>query len=294
MKKRSITFLIPSYSGSELLKKHLPAVVKAADTGDQILIIDDASKDRSVPWLKRKYKLELSSENGNYDVYDATQTLGSKKLFIKLIVLSQNSRFAAAVNLGFELANNNLIFLLNNDVSPEKNSRKKLIEIFHTQADVFAVACLEYEGKDKTALRSGKNQLWFERGLFHHSRANNFAFGSTAWASGGSAMFDRKKWLELNGFDLKFQPAYWEDIDISQRAKKRAWKVLFQPEAIVFHQHESTNSKVFTDLEIQKISFRHADRFTRKHADIWQLFAFILWRPYWWVKRHRLSGKSLK
>ncbi|KKQ75021.1 MAG: Glycosyl transferase, family 2, partial [Candidatus Woesebacteria bacterium GW2011_GWB1_38_5] len=37
---------------------------------------------------------------------------------------------------------------------------------------------------------------------------------------------------------------YWEDVDISYRAMKRGYRVLWEPEAKVIHKHESTMVKI--------------------------------------------------
>ena len=55
-------------------------------------------------------------------------------------------------------------------------------------------------------IKGGKNKLWFEKGIFCHSKADNFKSGETAWACGGSAMFDKKKWLKLGGFNKIYYP----------------------------------------------------------------------------------------
>ena len=41
-----------------------------------------------------------------------------------------------------------------------------------------------------------------------------------------------------------FAPFYWEDIDLSYRAQKRGYTVLWEPRARVDHIHESTISKL--------------------------------------------------
>ena len=111
-------------------------------------------------------------------------------------------RFAAAANMGVLYSKNDLILLLNNDVKPSKKVRSELVEHF-TDPLVFGVGCLEYE-RNKDGEKSGKNKLWFERGLFMHSKADDMFSGKTAWVSGGSGMFDKEKWMFLNGFDKRF------------------------------------------------------------------------------------------
>ena len=168
---------------------------------------------------------------------------------------------------------------------------KKCFEFLKPHFDdeeVFAVGCLEYENSEM-GQRSGKNVLFFDRGLFQHNRANNFERGQTAWASGGSALFDKKKWLKLNGFDQAFYPAYWEDIDLSFRARKKGWKILFEPEAVVYHKHESTHQTVFGQQKMDDMSWKNAFVFTWKNGTRVQRLQYILWSSYWWYKRLRAT-----
>lgn len=281
-----VSLVIPSFNGKKLLEKNLPSVIKACRNLDEILIVDDGSSDQTVNWLMEKFSLLRTSKHK----LTAWQRSSAKKILISLLPLEKNHRFAAAVNIAVKLSKYRYIGLFNNDVSLESKTISNLIRWF-ADKNVFAVACLEFEGKSKLTQRSGKNSLWFEQGLFQHSRANNFASGQTAWVSGGSGLFDKKKWQALGGFDQKYYPAYWEDIDLSFRAKKYGWKVLFDSESVVFHQHESTHGQVFSRAEALISSWHHADYFTWKNGDIWQKIAYLIWRPYWWLKRRRASQR---
>jgi GT2 family glycosyltransferase len=46
---------------------------------------------------------------------------------------------------------------------------------------------------------------------------------------------DRRKLLELGGFDTLFFPLYFEDTDLSWRAWKRGWRCLYEPASVVHH-----------------------------------------------------------
>lgn len=283
---KSVSVVIPTFNGKQLLQKFLPSILQSLRNLDELIIVDDASSDKTAAWLKQKFKLNQSKSQSV--LWQGVYKTSSKRIQIKLLVLPENCRFAQAANRGVDQAKHRYVGLFNNDVKLQRDTITNLVRWFN-DPDVFAVGCLEFEGADKLAQRSGKNSLWFERGLFVHARANNFATGQTAWASGGSSMFDKHKWQQLNGFDLNYYPAYWEDIDLSTRAKKKGWKIWFDSESIVFHQHESTNALVFSSLEATKNSWQHADYFTWKHADVWQRISFLLWRPYWWWQRRRSS-----
>ncbi|EKD56653.1 MAG: glycosyl transferase family protein, partial [uncultured bacterium] len=66
----------------------------------------------------------------------------------------------------------------------------------------------------------------------------------SAWASGGSAIFSRKIWDKLGGLDEIYAPWYWEDIDIGYRAWKSGYKIIWDPNCNVIHDHESTSKKL--------------------------------------------------
>lgn len=284
---KKVSVVIPNYNGQHLLKKNLPMVLKSLRDQDELVIVDDHSTDKSVEWVVKKF--DLHNQKINLGSRKIKAKVGSyfsvkKKIRVVLVVNQKNIRFAKAVNKGVIISKNNLIFLLNNDVSPEADTINQLVKDF--DKDVFAVGCLEIE-KNMGGIKAGKNTLEFKRGMFIHSRADDFLAGPTAWASGGSAMFDKKKWLQLDGLDSLFYPAYWEDIDLSFRAKKKGWLVLFEPKAKVDHNHETTNNLVFGQKQIDQMSWQNAKKFVLKHANWWQRLLFYLWRPYWWIKVER-------
>lgn len=268
MNREAISVVIPNYNGQHLLAQNLPAVIKTLHKGDQLIVIDDASSDNSVSWLKKEFADKADQQN------------------IELVVLEnkKNLRFGASCNKAVKAAKHRLVFLLNNDVSPHPDCVQNLVKHFADDG-VFGVGCMEVEVVDGKKIYHGKNKLWFERGLFIHSKAKDMKSGPTAWVIGGSGMFDRNKWLQLGGFDKLYYPAYWEDIDLSFRARKRGWQVLFEQSAVVDHNHESTNRDVFGTQKLVNMSWRNGSKFTWKNGDVWQKIAYLLWRPYWWYQR---------
>lgn len=273
-----VTSVIPNYNGLELLKKNLFSVLEALRDGDELLIVDDASTDQSVPWLSQEFGLS-SIESSSPHLLGKYQKR-QKTVVIRVLKNRENMRFAMTVNRGVQAASSSYIFLLNNDVSPQKDVLQWLLPYFADES-VFGVAPLEIEN----GFKSGKNRIWFEKGMFLHSKAKDFSKGKTAWISGGSGVFDKNKWLKIHGFDSRFYPAYWEDIDLSFRAQKMGWKTLFEPNARVQHNHESTNKSAFGAKKIMRMSWKNSDQFTWKNAHFMQKIVFVLWRPYWWCKR---------
>lgn len=279
-----VSIVIPSYKGVHLYEKNLPAVLDCMRDGDELIVVDDASgpDDDTIAWFKDHFQVKKAAfTDFDADLYLGVHRKANKGLRIVLLVNHTNKRFGANSNRGFHIAKHELVFLINNDVAPHKDCLKYLIPHFDDQ-QVFAVGCLEHE----TAIGEigGRNKLWFERGMFLHSRFKDMSLGETAWASGGSAMFRKSIFEKIGGFDKLYYPAYWEDIDLSFQAKKLGYKVLFEPKAQVDHNHETTNKSVFGEKKMQAMSWRNAKKFTWKNANFWQRLSFLLWQPYWWIK----------
>lgn len=281
-----VSLVIPTYNGQKLLEKNIDTVLAAMRDGDELVLVDDASSDDTIEWLTKRFQLEKNEDRAEFEeyVYHSEQKTKSKKLFITVIQNKENLRFGASCNKGVRLSKHDLVFVLNNDVRPQPTALDKLVPHFsnhHGHGDrVFGVGCLEEENNGHETKIAGKNKLWFERGLFVHSRASEFSSGETAWVSGGSGMFSKEKWLELGGFDKRFYPAYWEDIDLSTRARENGWRILFEAESVVEHRHESTNQTAFGEQKIAIMSFRNAIIFTWIHASFIQKLQFLFWLPY--------------
>lgn len=256
--RQPVSVIIPTYNGLNLLKKNLPSVVDELLPQDELVIIDDAGSDSSLEWCHQ-------------------YLLTRKVQYFQLVTNTTNLRFAASCNKAVKLTQHELLLLLNNDVSPHIGCIDRLVQHF-SNPKVFAVGCKEIEAN--VGEQGGKNKLWFARGMFVHSRAEEFSSGETAWVSGGSGMFAKEKWQLLGGFDTAFYPAYWEDIDLSFRARQRNWLTLFDANAVVDHNHESTNQSVFGERRLLETSFQHGLTFVWKHATNHQKFLHLCWLPY--------------
>lgn len=261
-----ISIIIPNYNGEELLKRNLPKVLVAV--GDaEIIVVDDASTDNSLNTL---------------------DSFGSK---LKIIRNEKNSGFSSTVNRGVKAAKGDIVILLNTDVSPNKDFLKPLLSHF-TDHNVFAVGCMDESiEKNKKTLR-GRGIGFWKRGFLIHARGE-VDKTDTLWVSGGSGAFRKSIWEKLKGFNSLYDPFYWEDIDLSYRAVKSGYKILFEPKSIVIHEHEKgAIKKKFSSLQIKSIAYRNQFIFVWKNAtDLDLQLSHLFWLPYYFIKA--LIGRDL-
>lgn len=270
LEKLSVSVVIPSYNGKSLLEKNLNKVIIACPRAE-IIIVDDASCDNTVEFIQENFPL------------------------VKILKNYQNLRFAQTVNRGVKESNGNIIILLNNDVSPKSNFLEPLLRNFQDQK-IFSVGCKEIQITDGKEYESGRNIGYFKKGLVMHQKAKTQNNRQTFWNSGGSMAFRKSIFYELGGFDHLYYPAYWEDIDLSYRAQKRGYKVVFEPQSIVYHNHETTHKKVLGQDEIEITAFKNQILFVWKNiTDSNLILLHCFWFPYHVIFTSiKTKGKFLK
>lgn len=192
---------------------------------------------------------------------------------IKLLENKENLGFSGAVNTGVKHIKTPFIMLLNSDVKLLDKNFVKAVKHFE-EKNVFAVS---FAQKEKDGRIVGKNRIYFRNGFFQHDFAKDLKFGQNGWAEGGACLIDRQKFESMNGFDEIYSPFYWEDIDLSYRAWKAGYTILFDPRVLVEHHHESTIRTFYNSKQVRSIAFRNQLIFIWKNIhDLGKIFSHIL------------------
>ena len=262
----NISIIIPNYNGQDLLAQNIPAVVKALQSYKggkrEIVIVDDASKDDSLNVLS-----------------ELRQKYGSEKLIFTILKNKKNKGFSETVNKGVSHASGEIVILLNSDVFPHEDFLNSLLPHF-TNPGVFAVGCAEENFEEGKIVIRGRGVGLWKRGLLMHRKGRNDKT-RTLWVSGGSGAFRKSIWEKLDGLDPLFAPFYWEDIDLSYRALKAGYLVLFELESLVIHEHDKgAIQSGFKQQKITTTSYRNQFMFAWKNiSDTTILVKHILWLP---------------
>ena len=234
VRSRAVSVVIPTWNGKHHLEANLASVVRATsgNPDNEIIVIENASEDGSADWLRETWPQ------------------------VRVLALESNLGFGGGSNAGFRAANNDIVVLLNNDMRVEEGFLEALLEGF-TDEKVFAVSAQIFfsdpaKRREETGLTSGRwSGRGFEVGHVIDERVDRLF--PTFYAGGGSSAYDRRKFLELGGFDPLLHPFYVEDADISYMAWKRGWKVLYAPGSVVYHEHRGTIGKRFPPEYIHRV-----------------------------------------
>jgi O-antigen biosynthesis protein len=248
---RGASVVIPNWNGRDLLEKYLPSVIDAMG-GNEIIVVDNGSTDGSAEFVRETFPS------------------------VKVLALPENLGFGGGSNAGFRAAANDIVVLLNSDMRVARDFLAPLLEGF-ADPDVFAVSCqIFFSDPNKLREETGLTQAWWQDGMLrvrHRIDDRVQDLFPCFYGGGGSCAFDRRKFLELGGFDHLLAPFYLEDTDLGYLAWKRGWKVLYQPRSVVYHEHRGTIGKKFTYEYIQAILNKNFLLFCQKNIHEWRKLA---------------------
>jgi GT2 family glycosyltransferase/glycosyltransferase involved in cell wall biosynthesis len=239
--------VIPNWNGRDLLEKYLPSVIEAMG-GNEIIVVDNGSSDGSAEFVRATFPS------------------------VTVLALPENLGFGGGSNAGFRAATNDVVVLLNSDMRVAPDFLAPLLEGF-ADPDVFAVSCqIFFSDPNKVREETGLTQAWWQDGMLrvrHRIDDRVTDLFPCFYGGGGSCAFDRRKFLELGGFDHLLAPFYLEDTDLGYLAWKRGWKVLYQPRSVVFHEHRGTIGKKFSYAYIQSVLNKNFLLFCQKNIHEW-------------------------
>jgi len=258
---KAASVVIPNWNGRDLLEKYLPSVIEAlaACPGSEIIVVDNGSDDGSATFVRERFPQ------------------------VRLLALNRNLGFGGGSNYGMREAHNDIVVLLNSDMRVDAGFLKPLLDGFRDEK-TFAVSCqIFFSDPAKPREETGLTEGWWQQGSLrvgHRADAEVRELYPCFYGGGGSCAFDRRKFLELGGFDPLYHPFYLEDTDLGFMAWKRDWKVLYQPASIVYHEHRGTIGKRFSATYIQDVVRRNFLLFVWKNVHSWRMLVphfFFTW-----------------
>jgi GT2 family glycosyltransferase len=250
MATRTVRLIVLNYNARDLLEKYLPDVLAAARSSRHICrvtLLDNASIDGSVEWVRDNLP--------EAEVWSAPQ-----------------NRVLCSYNDYLRSIGDEIVILLNNDIRPDKDFVDPLIEPFVSDPDTFFAAT--YEDR---ALPSWR---WGVLSADESGAKNGFYELEGLAFSAGIAAFDRKKFMELDGYDDLYLPGRYEDLDLCYRAWRRGWKGYYVPKSRKYHEGGTSFNKAFGWEKTQSMVYRNSVLFMIKNiSDPMYLLRFALLLP---------------
>jgi GT2 family glycosyltransferase len=264
MHESGLSIVIPNWNGFALLRRYLPSVIRECDRWQtehnrecEIIVSDDGSTDQSISWLR-------ANHSG-----------------LRVVASSVNRGFGPTANRGIHAARHEIVVLLNNDVAVCAGTFNPLSKYFD-DPQIFGVTMRALDLPELKFSTGGKLGR-FRRGFWEAWR--NYDIADTDCPNylksfalvGGFCALRRSMFIELGGFDPLFAPYYWEDIDLSYRARKRAFKITYAPYCVVHHAVSSSVTRHQDQFRREATTHRNRLLFHWKNLDAANLLHNLAW-----------------
>jgi len=230
-KEPLVSIIILNYNFGRLLINCVESVYKTDYANYEIILVDNASTDKSHKLCKEKFPDIILIEN------------------------EKNLGYCAGNNIGIRKANGEFLVILNPDVIVNENWLKEFFYAYQKNGDAL------YQPKlvtldDDSRINSAGNMIQtfgfgFSMGkgekdsdLYNEPRQIGFA--------SGACLFISKNLMEKIGYFEPFLFSYNDDMDFGWRALKMGRKSCYVPSVVIKHSENSTkklNPKKFYFLE---------------------------------------------
>jgi N-acetylglucosaminyl-diphospho-decaprenol L-rhamnosyltransferase len=207
-----LSIVVVSYNTCELLRNCLASLQRHAPTA-QVIVVDNASRDGSVPMVRTEFPTA------------------------EVVALTNNLGFAAANNAGLRLAAGDPIVLLNSDTVVEDDSLDRCAAWMqvHPRVGASSPRLVGVDDRPQQCLHPFPTLAEVLRVTFRHAEGVSNRRVADGWLA-GTALFLRREALRQIGGEL--DPGYfmyWEDADLSARLRERGWERVAYAEGHVRH-----------------------------------------------------------
>ncbi len=219
---RRVSVVIPNWNGGEMLAEVLHGLEAQEFGSFEVIVVDDASTDGSLEHARQVCRPFRAVEH------------------------ERNEGFAAACNAGAAAASGELVAFLNNDAVPEQAWLRELVDCIDRHPEAACVDSKLYRrGSDHVLDGAGDAFTWglkaYRRGTGTHDDGLYSREEEILLASGAACLWRADAFRHLGGFAEEFF-AYYEDVDLSLRARRTGYEIWFAPAAVAWHAGGASTS----------------------------------------------------
>lgn len=229
-KEIKVTIVIPNYNGRHFMEPCLASLAKQTCRDYKILVIDNASTDGSIAFMKEHYPE------------------------IETIALKQNFGFSKAVNIGIRHSRTPYVLLLNNDTTVDPHFVEEMIKAIEQSRRIFSVNSKMIQMYQPELIDSaGDLYTLIGWGVCRGTGrpVSNYTKPDEIFsACAGAAIYRRSVFKKIGLFDENHF-AYLEDIDVGYRSKIYGYRNMYCPDALVYHVGSGTSGSKYNPFKVR-------------------------------------------
>lgn len=252
--------LVLNYNGRALLAECLPSILEAAQCCPipcKVTVVDNGSTDGSLEELADGWP--------------------------GVSVVSEPNHGLASFNAVLARMDEPAVLLLNNDIKLDREAIAPLIAALEEHDDALFAApkCWTFDGRDYEGMRTRvRSRFGLVQGRCrvpgHEARIDR---PDLTAASGPVLAVDRRKFLDLGGYDPIYFPGRIEDLDLGFRGWMAGWKGYYVPESVAYHRGFGSFGPALGHAGCDRLALRNTLIFAWKNLSGPRLAAHLAWLP---------------
>ena len=252
--------MVLNYNGRDLLRECLPTIVEAANQAPLpcgVGIIDNGSTDGSLAELAENWPA--------------------------LTVHREPNRGLASFNAALGRIDADAVLLLNNDVKLDPNAVGPLVEALRADSSAFFAAplCWDFDGSTYEGMRTRvRSRYGLVQGMSRvPDHLEHIGRPDLTAAAGPVLMVDRRKFLEVGGYDPMYFPGRIEDLDLGFVGWMAGLRGHYVPESVAFHRGFGSFGPAFGADGCDRLAARNTLLFAWKNLAGLRLASHLAWLP---------------
>ncbi len=227
--EKKVSLVVINHNGQKHLREYFLSIFKQTLIPDEVLMIDNASTDDSIEYVKKYFPK------------------------VKIIANKHNSGTAEGSNIAFKHSKGDYVIFQSNDIRLDKNCVKELVKTLAKNPKIGIVTSvlinyyqyakthkkiIDNAGGDADIFGFGTQKYPFKKlGTIPKQEEVFFSYG-------GSFIIRRKIYEKVGGFDQRYFTLN-DDIDLSWRVRLLGYQVVYNKESVVYHKVSATLGLLF-------------------------------------------------
>lgn len=230
---KKVSIIIVNFKTLQLTINCIESIIDTIQSiSYEIIVVDNASNDNSVEYIRQKYPE------------------------IRVVENEENFGFGKANNLGFTFAKGEFLFLLNSDTKVEEDPFPKIFNFMETHKDlsigIIGTFLIDQQGK---YVKSGgafySACKYLKLALFRYAYIptmeevdSSKEFVLVDYVIGADMFMAKKTFEKVNGFDEKIF-MYFEDVELCKRIQSIGFQSYVLKAGKIVHYVKSSSSSQF-------------------------------------------------
>lgn len=243
--RADVSVIVPLHKSKAAVREQIMRWTQDDNLKVEIVYVDDKCPQKS-GWAVHNYWNKRRDKS---------------KFLVKIVMSPFNMGFARACNLGAHHATGRHLIFLNADTTVTPNWLSPLLEQLD-RPEVGIVGNLQLkEGGDLhgTVDSCGSEWCWEQVNFMHIGRniyegellerpftldnipAELLQVSEREMVTGCCLGIKRDVFHNLGGFNANYRIGYWEDSELCLRTRELGYKIVYQPESVIFHKLHGSN-----------------------------------------------------